>query len=195
MGFFTVSRRARRMCLAVALVAGIVAAGCGDDGGEPSASSRPTTTANTTTTIANTTSSAGASPTSGATTTTATANDDASVRAAFTTFFDGSAKVDARVAALDDGERYRDMLVGASTDPQATKLRASVRSVTFPAATECVAASAAPPCAIVTFDLLLGSFPALAGHQGAATKRSGTWKVTAATWCDVVKIGGDSCPT
>lgn len=116
------------------------------------------------------------------------------MRAVFTTFFDGTASVDARVAALDDGERYRTMLADAAADPQGAKLHAQVRSVTFPADAACAAASAAPPCAIVTFDLLVGSFPALAAHEGAVTKRTGTWKVTAATWCDVVKIGGDSCP-
>jgi hypothetical protein len=200
-------RGRRRTAWAALAVLVVLAAGCGDDGATTAPSTTTPSTAAPSTTAPSTTapSTSGAPPPSSTAPSTSTttlrpstttaADNDAAVRAVFTTFFDGSASTDARVAALDDGERYRTMLADAASDPQGAKLRAAVRTVTYPPDTACAGVSAAPPCAIVTFDLLVGAFPALVSHQGAATKRSGTWKVTAATWCDVVSIGGDSCPS
>jgi hypothetical protein len=121
--------------------------------------------------------------------------DEAQVRSAFESFFNGSDRsVDKKVALLQDGEKYRQMLVDADADARSQQLRAQIRSVRFPANAECAQAGVPSPCAIVNFDLLLGGFPALAGHDGLAVKVAGAWKVSAKAWCDVVAIGGDTCP-
>ena len=79
-------------------------------------------------------------------------------------------------------------------DPRSRQLRAQIRAVRFADNANCTAVGVTFPCAIVTFDLLLGDFPALAAHDGSALEIAGTWKVSAKTWCDVVAIGGESCP-
>jgi len=118
------------------------------------------------------------------------------VRSVFLAFFNGADRnIDKKVAALQDGERYRQMLVDADADSRFQQLRADIRAVRFPSAADCTAAGLTSPCAIVTFDLLLGAFPALAGHDGPAVKIAGVWKVGSKAWCDVVAIGGDTCPS
>ena len=177
--------------LAVAL---LVVSSCGDSGG----SAKPTTTASGATTTAGAVTSTpptSVAPTSAAPTS-AAATDEAQVRSVFLAFFNGADRnIDKKVAALQDGERYRQMLVDADADSRFQQLRADVRAVRFPNATECTAAGLTSPCAIVTFDLLLGAFPALAGHDGPAVQIAGVWKVGAKAWCDVVAIGGDTCPS
>jgi hypothetical protein len=129
-------------------------------------------------------------------TTASPATDEAQVRAAYVAFFDGATPgVDKKVALLENGEKYRQMLVDASANPQFQKLSATVRSVTFPTDSACAALGATSPCAVVTFDLLVAGFPALAAHEDPAVKVGGVWKVAAKAWCDVVSIGGDSCPS
>ena len=118
------------------------------------------------------------------------------MRAAFVEFFNGADRnVDKKVSLLQDGERYRQMLVDADADSRFQQLRAQVKSVRFADNAECAKLGVPYPCAVVTFDLLLGAFPALAGHDGVAAQIAGVWKVAATVWCDVVAIGGDTCPS
>jgi len=127
---------------------------------------------------------------------TAGSSDDSQIRAAFVAFFNGADRnVDKKVALLQDGERYRQMLVDADSNAQFQQLHATVRAVRLASDAECAATGASSPCAIVTFDLLLGSFPALAAHDGLAIRVAGVWKVGAKAWCDVVAIGGETCPS
>jgi hypothetical protein len=159
---------------------------CGDATGSPASSS---TTAAATTVVSTT-----AVPTTVPTTTTMT--DDALIRRTFLAFFNGADRnVDLKVSLLQDGEKYRQMLTDADADPRSQQLRAQVRTVRLTEGTGCTAAGVASPCAIVTFDLLLGDFPALAAHDGSAVKAAGSWKVSSKTWCDVVAIGGETCPS
>lgn len=162
------------------LLVAALAGACGDGGGSTSPPTTMTTPPTTTTSRAPTTT---------------LATDDAQVRAAFVTFFSGADRdIDKKVSLLQDGERYRQMLVDASADPQFQQLRAQVRAVRFPEDAACAGLGVPSPCAVATFDLLVGDFPALAGHDGAAVKVAGTWKVAAKAWCDVVAIGGATCP-
>jgi hypothetical protein len=190
----------RRRAVALALTA-VLAVACGDDGAPPAttATAAPTTTtsSSSSTTAVPTTSAPPATTARPATTTTATAaNDESQIRAAFIAFFDGtSPSVDKKVALLENGEKYRSMLVDASANAQFQKLAAAVRSVQLTADASCAALGVGAPCAVVTFDLTVGGFPMLAAHVSPAVKIDGTWKVAAKAWCDVVAIGGDSCPS
>jgi hypothetical protein len=151
---------------------------CGD-----SKSSTTTTTAAKTTVPANATTTQPADP---ATT---------EITNAFVTFFNGKdLDIDKKVNLLENGEKYRSMLVDASKDPQAQQLVAQVHAVKMLSAADCAAVPTTSPCATVTFDLVVGGFPALANHDSVAVKIGGVWKVGAKAWCDVVTIGGSSCP-
>jgi hypothetical protein len=120
----------------------------------------------------------------------------AEITEAFTVFFDGAnLDVDAKLARLEDGERYRSMIEDAVADPQAQQLSARVTTVTLLSEDECEQRSAAAPCAEVVHDLLVGGLPALAGNVALAVQVDGDWLVSARTWCDIVVIGGASCPT
>jgi hypothetical protein len=178
---------------ALSLVALLLGA-CGDSGksSSPTSSGSVTVTTREATTTAVTTASTAPPSTAPAST---APTDEAQVRSAFEAFFNGADRnVDKKVALLQDGEKYRQMLVDADADARSQQLRAQIRSVRFPANADCTPAGVPSPCAIVNFDLLLGGFPALAAHDGPAVKISGAWKVSAKAWCDVVAIGGETCP-
>jgi hypothetical protein len=182
-----------RLATALALVS-LALAGCGS--GDGASSSTSTTSVGSTSTSPSTTTAASPTTKPAITTTTAAPTDEAQIRAAYVAFFDGATPgIDKKVALLENGEKYRQMLVDASANVQFQKLSATVRTVTFPADTACAAIGATSPCANVTFDLLVGGFPALAAHEAPAVKIAGVWKVAAKAWCDVVMIGGDSCPS
>lgn len=179
----------RKTALVVcSFVIGLVAfAGCGDSGtsGSPTSSTPSSSTPSSTTASSTTTS--GAPPT--------TANEIEQIKSVYTTFFNGSdPNIDKKVALLQDGEKYRQMLVDAAADPRFQQLKADVRSARIAQDTDCPGMGVPSPCAIVTFDLLLNGLPALAAHDGPAYKQNGQWMVGAKAWCDVVAIGGDSCP-
>jgi hypothetical protein len=181
-----IQRASVRASIATSLLLALAAIGCGDSTGSPGASS---STVRSTTTIASTT-----APTTTARSSTTTTTDEAQIRSAFVAFFNGADRnVENKVSLLQDGEKYRQMLTDADADSRSQQLRAQVRAVRLADGAGCTAAGVSSPCAIVTFDLLLGDFPALAAHDGSAVKVAGSWKVSAKTWCDVVAIGGASC--
>lgn len=174
----------------VLVVVGIAAAGCGG-----SSSPAATTTPSTNTPGAATTATAPATTES----TPATASPDdaafSAIRAAYETFFNGAGSdVDTKVAVLQDGDRYRSMLADASADPQFQSLTIDIRDITLATADQCAALGEVAPCALVTFDLLVGGMPALVGQQSAAVEVDGKWLVAASAWCTVVAIGGETCP-
>lgn len=191
------TRTAVRGALALALTLRLVAA-CGDDGGTPTATtpSSSTTAPTSPTTSPTTTPTTAPPPTIAPPATTSSAPDDAAqAGAAFVAFFDGRSSVDKKVALLQNGEKYRSMLVDASADPRFQQLAATVRSVQPTDGASCTSRGVPAPCAIVTFDLTVAGFPMLVSHSSPAVKLEGAWKVAASAWCDVVAIGGDSCPT
>ncbi len=201
--------------LAVAVVVAlIVAAACGDDDEPSSADSTSTSTS----TSASTSPSATTATTGGATTTPTTLPPEtgpstapspttpatptgdagaatAEITDAFTVFFDGlNLDVDAKVARLEDGERFRTMLEDATADPQAQQLSVRVESVTLLSDDACPTRGVAAPCAEVVHDLIVGTLPALVGNVGLAVATDDTWRVSARTWCELVVIGGAECP-
>jgi hypothetical protein len=190
-----VRSRAHFIAWVAALSVVFVLAACGGDDQSSPSSTGPgaTTSASSSTSTATTVTVTTVAPSTAPTT--AGPTDEAQVRSAFEAFFNGADRnVDKKVALLQDGEKYRQMLVDADADTRSQQLKAQIRSVRFPTAAECAQAGVPSPCAIVNFDLLLGAFPALAAHDGAAVRIAGVWKVSAKAWCDVVAIGGESCP-
>ena len=203
------SLRRRVARTAAAMAAVTLAAACGGSGSSTPPTTKTVTTSSAAAGSSSTGSSSTGSPSTGspssaaapsttkssAATTTA-ASDESQIRVAFIAFFDGATPgIDKKVALLENGEKYRQMLVDAGANAQFQKLTANVRSVQMTPDSGCAALGVASPCASVTFDLLVGGFPALAAHQSPAAKIGGVWKVAAKAWCDVVAIGGDQCPS
>jgi hypothetical protein len=114
----------------------------------------------------------------------------------FVSFFDGVVRdVDKKVQLLERGEAYRSMLTDAVANPQFAEMSTAVSSVTMLDAAGCTAAGVVSPCAQVEHTLMVGQFPAVVDKTSYAIKADGGWKVAAKTWCDVVAIGGASCPS
>jgi hypothetical protein len=110
-------------------------------------------------------------------------------------FFDGSnPDTPSRVAVLEHGDALAAMLAAAAADPQFAQMSTQVRSVRLLDAATCATAGVAAPCAEVIHDVLVGQFPAVPAKTSYAVQLDGVWKVSAKAWCDVVSIGGASCP-
>jgi len=113
----------------------------------------------------------------------------------FRLFFGGvDSDVDAKVAALQDGERYRSMLVDASANEQFQAMSTEIREIRLLDAAACEARGEVSPCALVIHDVLVGPAPALVAHESIAVWVDGAWHVAASAWCVVVALGGEQCP-
>ncbi len=113
----------------------------------------------------------------------------------FRLFFGGAGSdVDAKVAALEDGQRYRSMLVDASANEQFQAMSTDIREVQLLDATACSARGEVSPCALVVHDVLVGPAPALVAHESMVVEIDGEWHVAASAWCAVVALGGEQCP-
>ena len=121
--------------------------------------------------------------------------DVAAIEDAFASFFGGlDTTVDEKVALLEDGETYRGMLDAASADDRFQQMATEIRSVEPADTATCASFGVSAPCAVVTHDLLVSGFPMAAAVENPAVLVDGTWLVGAAAWCNVVEIGGASCP-
>jgi hypothetical protein len=86
------------------------------------------------------------------------------------------------------------MITDAAKDPQFQQLTTTVNSVTVLSDADCTAAGEVAPCAAVGHDMFVGGLPAMVGLKSHAVKVGGVWKVSAASWCAIVTIGGATCP-
>lgn len=192
-----------RLRMAAAVAAGALAVvGCaGSEPADDRASATSATAASTTessTTESSTTESSSTAVSTTAVpgpTTTDPATEQMLIGAAFLTFFGGTASdVDEKVAVLQDGERYRSMIVDASANEQFQAMSVDIRGIRLLDADTCSAMGEEIPCAVVTHDLFVGGAPALVGQDSAAVRVGDEWKVAASAWCRVVAIGGEQCP-
>lgn len=136
----------------------------------------------------------GSSATTTSTPTVPDSADAAQVTTAYTTFFDGTATVAQKVATVQYGARLRSMLADASKNPQFQQMSAKVHSVRILTAAQCATAKEASPCAEVVHDVFIGPVAAQASLVGYAVKVGSSWRVSASTWCALVKMGGADCP-
>ena len=154
----------------------------------------------TTTTYANVGTTAGstaATQPSAAPTSAAPSSGDATaaITAAFTKFFDGlDPDVDAKIALLEHGDVLGSMITDAAKDPQFQQLTTTVNSVALLSPADCASAGEVAPCAAVGHDMFIGGLPAMVGLKSHAVQVGGVWKVSAASWCAIVGLGGATCP-
>ncbi len=117
------------------------------------------------------------------------------VTAAFLTFFGGlDSTTDEKLAVLEGAEIYREMLEAASENAQFKQMSTDIREIRAGSDDECGELAAAPRCAIVVHDVLIGGFPMAAGIVSPAVRSDGGWLVGWRAWCNIVEIGGETCP-
>jgi hypothetical protein len=184
--------------LAIAVGLSIVAA-CG--GGSKAATTTAASTSSSATTAGSTTiattaaSTTTAAPSTTGASTTAVVDDKTAITNAIMLFFDmTNPDIDAKVAVLENGEKYRTMISDTLKDPVGSTLSTKVTAVDLLADSACPGAGVASPCAKVTHDLYTGDLPALLNRVSYAIKVGGKWVVAAKSWCDLVKLQGQTCP-
>lgn len=161
-------RRALATPLALVLAAGLLA-GCGSSGHGSSTRRSGTSTP------------AGSAPGGG------TPTGAAQIKHNWMTFFNGSTQTATRVALLQDGQRFSQVLSAQSKSQLAQQAAARVRSVVLTSART----------AKVRYDVLVAGQPALPNQTGTAILSGGTWRVSDASFCNLLRLEGGApaaCP-
>jgi hypothetical protein len=184
----TCSTRAtgRRVALipALCLIAIVTLTACG--GSSPSKSdsassstppaSSPATSASATSTPP---ASAPASPGGAAT----LQGEAADVAKAWETFFDGTTGADQKTSLLQNGDQFQQLIQAQSGSQLAQSVKAQVSDVKVNG-----------DKAAVTYAISIGGQQMLSGQQGEAVKVNGQWKVSDASFCQLLALesGGDT---
>jgi hypothetical protein len=110
----------------------------------------------------------------------------AEVKASWAGFFDGSKPAAERASYLEDAGSLAQALAAAGQDPNAAATKATVSAVAF----------TDPTHATVTYDLVVNGATVLPGAQGQEILVDGHWKVSKASFCQLValKAGGAAVP-
>lgn len=117
------------------------------------------------------------------------------ITASFLTFFGGSGStVDQKLAVLEGSETYRAMLEAASANAQFQEMSTDIREIRSGSDEECGRLRAVSGCAVVVHDVLVGGFPMAVGIESPAVRSDGAWLVGWRAWCNIVEIGGETCP-
>lgn len=103
---------------------------------------------------------------------------EAEVKAAWEGFFDGAAPATGKAALIERAADLAPALQLAGADPNAAKVTAAVKSVSFTSPTE----------AMVTYDLASAGTVVLPDAQGKAVLEAGAWKVSAQTFCQLAAL-------
>lgn len=151
-------------------LASLLLAACGSS--NPASSLTPTTiptvtTEATTTTVAH-----------------ALSGTAAVIAANWTTFFDGRTSAASKVELLQNGSTFATIVRNQASSGLAQSARAKVAAVSDLTATS----------ADVHYAIYLGSTPTLPSVFGVAVKQGGTWKVSDASFCQLLNLEGLRAP-
>jgi hypothetical protein len=92
-------------------------------------------------------------------------------------FFNPATPTATKVTLLQNGSKFASALQAESTNAQAKTTAAAVTAVTVAGST-----------ATVTWNLLLSGTPVLSDQKGQAVLDGGTWKVSDASFCGLLKL-------
>jgi hypothetical protein len=98
------------------------------------------------------------------------------------TFFNPATPVATKVTLLENGPAFQSALQGESTNAQAKLTAAQVTAVRVTSST----------AATVTWNLLLSGTAVVANQKGEAIYQGGVWKVSAASFCSLLKLSGSA---
>lgn len=106
------------------------------------------------------------------------ADPTAQITASWEEFFNAKTPNDRRVTLLQNGDAFAAVIQAQSSNPLAASATAKVTKVTL----------TSPQQAAVTYTILVNGQPALADQQGVAVLESGTWKVSASSFCSLLVL-------
>lgn len=158
---------------ALAVVAALALAGCSSGKNSSSgASSTPPPTSEPSTSASPT-----ALPSSGSSSSQALTGAAAQVKQNWESFFSGSTDAATKVGLLQNGEQFQQAIQAQANSALAKSAGATVTNVVINGSQ-----------ATVTFDVTLGGQAALSGQQGMAVLDGGTWKVSDASFCQLLAL-------
>jgi hypothetical protein len=106
------------------------------------------------------------------------------VKRAWTTFFEGSTPPADRIALLQNGQRFAQVIRAESNSPLAKQTKVLVEKVTLLGSTQ----------AKVAYTITLGGQPALPNQTGLAVVEGGRWKVSDKSFCALLRLQGTVPP-
>jgi hypothetical protein len=124
---------------------------------------------------------AGCGGSSGTTTTDTTAAARAQIKSAYIKFFSGKTPVADRVAVLQNGSKFKELVTSFASNPLAKNVNVTVSSVTLQG----------QDSAKVVYTVKLGG-AGLPRQTGTAVLENGTWKVGDASLCKLVALQGST---
>ena len=124
---------------------------------------------------------AGCGGSSSTTTTDSAAAARAQIKSAYAKFFSGQTPVSDRVAVLQKGSKFRELVTSFANNPLAKNVKVTVSSVTLEGKDN----------AKVVYTVKLGG-AALPKQTGTAVREDGTWKVGYASLCKLVALQGST---
>jgi hypothetical protein len=101
-------------------------------------------------------------------------------------FFSGKTSAATKITLLQNGQVFAAIINAQSGSSMATSASAKVTKVTM----------TSPAQATVTYNVLLGTTPALTNQSGVAVYQNGTWKVGDASFCALLALeNGGKAPS
>lgn len=134
--------------------------------------------------VASTSASAGSTATPTGTATSGATAASAEIEQNWVAFFDGKTPAQQKVALLQNGQQFAQLIQQQSGSPLAQQTSAQVSDVSL----------TDPHTARVTYTILLGGQPALKDQAGTALLIDGTWKVSDQSFCALLSLQGAAPP-
>jgi len=170
---------ARAKSLAVLVAGALLLVACGGSGQPAATTTSASPPGSPTSTSSTATSSAATSPGGSA----SAGSAEEGVRTAWELFFDGNLSPEEEVAHLQNGAQFQQVIEGQAGSQLARSTAATVSDVVVNGSR-----------ATVTYTVTLGGVPALTDQRGEAVLEDGVWKVSDASFCQllVLESGGDA---
>jgi hypothetical protein len=125
-------------------------------------------------------------PTHPASSAPASSGATALITANWQAFFNGKTSAGKRITLLQNGQTYATVIDAQSSSGLASSASAKVTKVTVTSPTQ----------AKVTYNVLLGTTPALTNQSGVAVYQNGTWRVGDASFCGLLALeNGGKAPS
>jgi hypothetical protein len=112
------------------------------------------------------------------------ASTRAKIIADWEAFFSGATSASRKIALVQDGQSFAQVIKGQASSAMAKSVRATVSKVTLNSATK----------ATVRYSLTMGGQPALSNQTGQSVLQKGTWKVGAQSFCALLTLEQTKVP-
>jgi hypothetical protein len=161
----------RLLVVALAVVTALALAGCtsGKNSNAEASSTPPPTSQSPAT--------AGSGPSSMASPGATLTGVQAQIKQNWEAFFNGSTDAEKKVSLLQNGDQFRQAIEAQANSALAKSAGASVKDVAINGSQ-----------ATVTYDVTLGGQAVLTGQQGQAVLEGGAWKVSDASFCQLLAL-------